>query len=309
MAVTPFQTLILNSIRMGPATGTGYHELICKVCNDHRKRAGFSFQPDGSIKYNCFRGKCDASCGYTPGTPINYKFKRVMDAYGVVIPAQMAAQMSIAAMNATSESYDIQLYKPHVYKNMNLPVTFLNYNPVVHKRAAAYLADREIHDLDYYVSNDSDAWLHVPLRLYDSLIGYQSIKLTEKFYLKSTINTDMIYLPDGEIPEEPVIVEGIMDAKSIPDGIAVLQPTVSPRQAYVLRKRRPILLPDRKGSRFMGVAERYGWPIIIPSWEEKDTNKAVLKYGRIRLAEMMKACIVDDIQSAKLKYEVWTKLK
>jgi len=306
--MTKFQTLILNSIPMDPATGSGYHNVVCKVCADHKKRAGFAFHPDGSIIYNCFRGKCTASCAYVPNNPISYKFKKVLSSFGVVIPAAMLVQMQSHTSSVSPPAYDKQLYKQHVYSNMNLPVTFLNYNPAVHKRAAQYLADREIHDLDYYVSNDSDAWLHVPLRYYSDLIGYQSIKLTDKFYLKSTNNTDMIYFPDGKVPDQPVIVEGIMDAKSIPDGIAVLQPTVSPRQAYTLRKKNPILLPDREGSRFLGVAERYGWPIIIPPWKEKDTNKAILKYGRIMVAEMMKESIVDNIETAKLKYDIWTKL-
>lgn len=302
--MSELQDLILKSVKLGIKTGTGFREIVCKVCKDHRKRAGFMFKEDGTIVYNCFRGKCDASCVFTPGEPMSGKFKHLLYVYGVKLPPEMALELSVTKPAAPAKVLNPVIYEEHHYRTTELPAYFMRYDPKAHWLAREYLAERFIEDMDFYVNTEQD-FLYVPLRFYDRLIGYQAIKLGQKFYQRSTENTDLLYFPNGEVPAEPILVEGIIDAKSIPFGVATLQPTVSKKQAYILRNTNPILLPDKEGSRFMQVAKTYGWRVIIPTYKEKDTNKALAKYGRLVLAEILRDNVISNYDTAKMKYELW----
>lgn len=301
--MTELQDLIKTAIRATFISGTGYYPLVCKVCNDHKKRAGFKFNNDGSIRYKCFRGKCSASCGYTPGEDLTNKFKNVLSAYAVELPMKLRAELTLSKPQKVT--YDKALYTPHRYQAISLPAEFLAYDPDKHTAARRYLEQRSISSTDFYVGNTKE-WLHAPLRYGKKLVGYQSICLTRKTYLRSTENTDMIWVPGGIVPERPVICEGIIDAMSVPDGIAVLQSDISPKQAYILRNKTPVLLPDRKGSRFLDAAARYAWPVIIPSYKEKDANKAYAKYGLLVLAEILRDNTHTDMEKIRMKYRLWT---
>ena len=91
------------------------------------------------------------------------------------------------------------------------------------------------------------------------------------------------------------------------NGIAVLQSTVSKKQAYFFRNKKPILLPDRKGSNFLEIAKKYNWNICIPNWNEKDANEVIQKYGKLVLAQKIKDGVQDSIHKAELLYKLWTR--
>jgi len=294
---------IKNTVDFKGEAGTGFNTCKCMVCGDTKIRAGFAFDND-SIVYNCFRGKCPVGAAvYEKGGYMSRKFRQVMDAFGITIPTKAL----IKNRNLKKEILDTSLFETHKYHPVELPKELKPYDPDRDNKFFLYLQDRGIHDTDYYVYDHGKFYnkLVVPFRFRDYIIGWQTIDIKSIYSPYKYGNDNMLYLPDGVIPKEPLIVEGVFDAKSIPNGIATLQSNISKKQAYHLRNSRPIFVPDRKGSRYLEDAKRYGWRISIPEWKEKDPNAALQKYGKLVVAQMIYDGIMDSYVKAQMKYELW----
>jgi len=300
--MTSLEDYIKDSLPEGTKqAATGFWTVKCPVCGDYQKRGGFKFEKD-KIIYNCFRGKCTARTAYTYGTVMTSKFKKILKAFDIDIPLEYLTQKS-----KIQEALQPELYEKHFYKDISLNSDFIKLDIFRHKIFVDYLHQRGIHDTDYYIGS-SGQWtnkLIVPFRLYDSLIGWQGIDIRRGIYLKSSGNTDLLYFSTNTIPKEPLIVEGVFDAKSIPDGVATLQSTISKKQAYLLRNSSPILIPDRKDSNYLHAAKLYGWRMSIPDWKEKDANAAIQKYGRLVVAKMIHDGICHNYNEAEVKYKMW----
>ena len=305
MQKTSLEELIKTSVPFTRVNSSGWSEVICPCCNDYKPRGGFYFD-DEVIIYNCFRGKCPIkSIVYTHGEPMSYKFRSVLDAFGIVPPLELLANRK---QKKIVEIIDNNLFEEHHYNECKLPVECRRLDLSKDIRYKRYLEIREIDPFDeYYVA---DKGIHknniiIPFYFYKKLIGYQSLDINSGNYYKSEGNSDLIYFPNGKVPETPIIVEGVLDAKTIPNGIAVLQSTVSKKQAYFFRNKKPILLPDRKGSRFLDVAKKYNWKLCIPNWKEKDPNEFVKKYGRLVLAQKIREGIQDSLNKSELLLRLW----
>jgi len=300
---------IKSSVIFHSIASTGFHTLKCPVCNDRKVRAGFKFETD-KIVYSCFRGKCDASGEFVYGKYMSKKFKYLMDALGVDIPIQERINKKDLVVK---EPLDQQKYEKHSYKTIELP-DVVPYDPDKHWWFADMLENRCVDfNRKLYVGTDQE-WNHkliVPFYHFKKLIGWQGVSYYsdtgDTRYLTSSGNTDILFINNehGYIPKRPIIVEGIMDASVFPDGIATLGNTVSKKQAYMLRNSSPILIPDRKDSRFLEVAKRTGWDISIPSWKVKDVNEAVQEYGKLITAKMIHDGITTNITKAEVKYNLW----
>lgn len=291
-------------------SSSGYYQLKCPVCNDHTKRAGFKFESDKVI-YNCFRGKCDASTEHEYGQPMYKKFRHLMDVFGVEIPLELRLNKH---KPKSIEKLNKDLYEKHSYDDLEFPEDFINYSPEFHYWFDDFLKDRHVDfKRDLYVGKEGD-WrnkLIIPFYHQHKLIGWQGVSVYDgkTFYMTSSDNTDLMFINNkqGYIVDEPLIVEGVMDAAVIPDAIATLGNKVSKKQAYFLRNSNPILIPDRKGSDFLRVAKMYGWRISIPEWKVKDVNAAVQKYGKFVTMKMIHDGIQDNIKKAEVKYRLWKK--
>jgi len=276
------------------------------VCNDRVKRAGFKFESD-KIIYSCFRGKCDASTEYEYGQPLYNKFREVLDAIGVDIPFDLRMHRQ---KHKPVEKLNEELYEKHTYDSIELPSDHVRYQPDTHYYFREFLESRKVEfNQQLYVSNNK---LLIPFYYRTELIGYQTISVNQNnktFYQTSSGNTDLMFINSkgGYINSNPVIVEGIMDAASIPDSIAILGISVSRKQAYLLRNSTPLLLPDRKGSNFIKVAKRYGWDISIPDWKVKDVNEAIQKYGKFITMKMIHDGIQDNIKKSEVRFRLWAK--
>ena len=290
-------------------SSSGYNQLVCPMCNDHKKRAGFAFHPD-RIVYSCFRGKCDASTEYVYGEAMYKKFRGLMDVFGVDIPIELRLNRQKAK---PIEKLNEELYEKHTYDDIELPNDFVKYHPDYHYWFDAFLKKRHADfNRELYVGKE-DTWnnkLIIPFYQQGKLIGWQGISVFENgktFYQTSSGNTDLMFINNssGYIVKNPVIVEGIMDAVTIPDAIAILGNSVSKKQAYLLRNCDPILLPDRKGSNFISVSKRYGWKISIPEWNVKDSNAAAQKYGKFVMMKMVHDGIQSNTLKAEVRYNLW----
>lgn len=301
--MTELEDNINNTVEFVGEAGTGFKTCKCLVCNDTKVRAGFSFD-DNSIVYNCFRGKCPVgSAVYKNGDYMSKKFRDVMDAFGITIPTKSL----IRNKTIKREILDDNLFEKHKYEPVVLPKELKPYDPNRDRKFLLYLQNRGIDDTDYYVHDHGKFYnkLVVPFRFKNFIIGWQTIDITGKYNPYKYGNDNMLFFPDGKIPQEPLIVEGVFDAKSIPNGIGTLQSTISKKQAYLIRNTKPIFVPDRKGSRYLEDAKRYGWRISIPDWKEKDPNAALEKYGKLVVAQMIYDGIMNSYAKAQMKYELW----
>lgn len=305
--MNPIEDIIKQEIQFNSIASTGFHTVKCPCCNDTKVRAGFVFNDD-SVAYSCFRGKCPiGSTKYVYGEYLPRKFKEVLNAFNIKIPPEiLLSNKKFEVKDLLNES----LFTEHFYKTVELPETFKKYNPEVHTFYKTKLAERHIFDDDYYVGTQGE-WknkLIVPFRFRGKLIGWQGVSFfrDKTVYLKSSGNTDMLYFPDnGKLPSRPILVEGIFDAKSIPNGVATLESGITKKQAYILRNSKPVLLPDRKDSRYVNVAKKYGWDISIPEWKEKDINDALQKYGKFVVAKMMYDGMAKNSFDAEARYKLW----
>ena len=105
-----------------------------------------------------------------------------------------------------------------------------------------------------------------------------------------------------------IVVEGIFDALSI-NGCGLMHNTISEDQAMLLAQlnRKIIVVPDRDkpGLEICERALELGYSISMPAWhpEVKDTNDAVIRYGR--LATVMS--ILQAATMSKIKIEMQRK--
>lgn len=302
--MSDLETLIKSALPHTSQSAGGWNQLKCPVCNDYKIRAGFKFEGD-KISYNCFRGKCEiGKISYTMGEYIPQKFRTLMKALNVQIPPELFLN---ANKKTITETLNADLYEQHWYKEVELLPSFHKYNPERDVPYRRYLEDRRMFDDDYYIGTRGE-WknkLIIPFRHNGKLIGWQGVDIVTGYYLKSSDNSDLIYLPKGVIPSEPLVVEGVFDAKSIPNGIAILQSTISKKQAFLLKDKKPVLLPDRKGSRFLTDIKQYGWTMCVPTWNHKDANAAVKDYGRLIVAKMIHDGMTKNHTEAEVKFKMW----
>ena len=298
---------ILSAIGNCDVSASGYHQLKCPMCNSDQIKAGFKFESD-KIIYSCFKGKCDASSEYTYGEPLYKKFRELLNELDVDIPLSLRMD---SRKPKPIEILNEELYEKHTYVHTDLPSDSRSYNPERHYWFADFLASRKVefkHQL--YISEGK---LVIPFFHRGNQIGYQEVSINQNtgktFYKTSSGNTDLMFIntKDGYISKRPIIVEGIMDAISIPDGVAILGNSVSKKQAYLLRHSTPLLIPDRKGSNFINVAKRYGWDISIPDWKVKDVNEAVIKYGKFVTCKIIHDSIQTNIKTAEVRFRAWQK--
>ena len=260
------------------------------------------------IIYNCFKGKCTASTEYVYGEHVSKNFKELMETIGVQIPLNA----KFSNKKAKVQSLDLSKYEEHSYKTLTLPEDTVAYNPDKHWWFRELLEERCIEfDRPLRVGTDGE-WNHkllVPCYYEGRLIGWQGVShyKGKTFYLTSSGNSDIMYINNrwGNIPESPIVVEGLMDAGVLPDAVAIFGNRVSKKQAYMLRNSNPILLPDRKDSKFIEDAKRYGWRIAIPEWKMKDANAAIQVYGKFTVAKMIHDGIQDNHLKAEVRYNLW----
>jgi len=301
---------IKSSVTFKKIATNGSHSLNCPACGDTKGKGAFFFGHD-HIGYSCFRGKCPLSkTRWSFGAPMSRKLRDLLNQLGVEIPIRILTSKKGAGMK---ELFDEHLYEKPKFEKVTIPKEFIKYDPKIHSEYRRYLEDRCLDDTDYYIGrtvndDDDDGWmwdkmLVVPLYYNGQLIGFQGRRIDKKMFKTST--SDLIYLPDGKVPDSPIVVESIYDAKSIPNGVAVLHSTVSKKQAYLLKNKKPILLPDRSGSNFMKVAKSYKWRMSIPNWDQKDANEVLADYGLFVMCRLIHEGICTNPFEAEVKYKMW----
>lgn len=289
----------------GEITGTGFHAMHCPMCGSKEKKAGFKFEPN-SIIYNCFRGKCDATTVYTMGEFVPRKFKALMEVLGVEIPVSL----SLAGRKRNklfTEKLDESLYKKNTYKDFQLPDGLI---PIEEESSGFFqgvIERRKVitRNLWYQTEGMYRGSLAIPIRYYDKVIGIEYYTRGGN-YITISNNEHVIFCKETQMPKKILLVEGMFDALCFPNTVATKRSNLSPEQAYHLRDREIIVLPDRKGSKLYQTAKDYGFKVCIPMWEEKDLNAFVMKYGMMIAARQIHENVMEVGRKSDLLYKQWT---
>lgn len=292
---------------------SGFYYLKCPICQ--KGDAGFYFDQE-SIVFNCFRAKCGFKTVYNKESHVPRKFRQLMEEGGIEIPPSLL--FASKQEKKIEEEINHRLYKPTTYEHVGVPEYFQKVTKKQHGFIIDYLASRNIdfdeisHEL--YTSHQGK-WLNriiFPMYFQNKIIGFQGKKIKnntpgQKYETESfKINKSLFYAPLGYIPKKVFLVEGVFDALSIPNSIAILSNSVSKGLAYHLRNHEVIIIPDKENTNAIRDMERYHYHISIPFFKKaKDLNEAIQIYGRIATTKMVVDNITDTSYHARVKMNLW----
>lgn len=297
---------IQSSMSLGRQESTGWYSCVCPVCKNDRKTGGFLFEDD-KIIYKCFRASCDSDCGITEGEYVSRKFRSLMETVGVQVPIKLLT----AGTGKIAEVFkDTELFVKHEPDRIKMREGLCLLSKSKHDNAELwreYFESRFVDISNIYMieSGKYHGNTIIAMKQNGGLVGYTIV--TPDGYIKDYQgNSNLLYLPDGRVYDTMFVVEGVLDAKSIPSGCAVGSDRITPEQAYHLRNcNRVIMIPDRSGNRFIKQFHSYGWEISIPKWNVKDVNEAVVKLGLIETVKRILDGSTDSLSEAQIKYELW----
>jgi hypothetical protein len=235
-----------------------------------------------------------------------------MESIGIDIPIEL--KMVKSSFQKQMESLDDNLYKKHSYQDIQLDEHFDLLTETSHPNRFFYEEYFESRHTSYddviiFTTGQFRGLAAIPMMFYDKLIGVQVITLEGKYVKLFYDNTDVLYIPEGKIQDPVIAVEGALDAKCFPNTIATLGSHITSKQAYFLRGKHVIMVPDKKGNKFIDQFYKYGWSISLPEWGNdcKDLNDAVCRYGVISVAEMIRESEVKDRLRGAIMYRDWTR--
>lgn len=303
---------IIVRANLGSTEATGFHAVHCPICNKtDRRTGGFKFEDD-KIGYHCFRGSCDASTVYELGKPIPKKFKRLMESIGTTIPTEL--RMIKSSFHKALENLNEDLYKKHYYKDIEPLENFVTFDNGLDRYQdfwKSYYESRHVGYDDVLICNKGkySGCSAIQMNFYDKTIGYQIVTPKGDYIKHYGGNTNLLYIPENKLSNTVLVVEGTLDAKCFPNTVATMQSKISPEQAYHLRGKNVIMIPDMdKNNQFINQFSQYGWKISLPDWNGlKDLNEAVSKYGTIVVAEMIMESLTTDKNKAMMLYKMRTK--
>ena len=293
---------------------SGFYYLKCPICD--KGDSGFYFDNENII-FNCFRAKCRYSAVMKKGEYVPKKFRQLIETSGLEIPPDLL--FSSNQQKKIEEEINKKLFKPVSYDHVGIPEHFEKVTKNKHKFIIKYLENRYIdfdelpHEL--YTTNKPDKWFRriiFPMYFHNKIIGFQGKKIDErtsgnKYETESfKINKALFYAPLGYIPKKVFLVEGIFDALSIPNGLALLSSNVSKGLAYLLRNHEVVIIPDRGNIKnTLKDIRKYEYRASIPDIDCKDMNEAIQKYGRIVTTKKVMDGIESDPYKIEVKLNLW----
>ena len=285
---------------------------------DRRSRGGIKFDGDVNWSYHCFN--CHFKCGFTLGKTLSQNLRKLLSWFG--IDEQQINKWSFESLQHKDL---IELYvKKRKSLKINFAETQLPEDAIVidetdpkHLQFVEYLNSRgfSVTDYPFMITPNEEGRnsnrIIIPYTFENKIVGHISRYLDNRIpkYIKEQ-QTGFIFGYDFQKPDYEVciVVEGVLDALSI-NGCALTHDTISDEQAELLRRlnRRIIVVPDldKSGIAIIDRAAELGFEIAIPNWgtEIKDTNDAVLKYGKV--ATLLS--ILQQATSSKIKIEMQRK--
>jgi hypothetical protein len=295
---------------------------FCAVCCHHRghkpdrrMRGGIKFDGETNWSYHCFN--CNFKCGFTLGKTFTKNLKQFL--FWIGIDESQINKWSFESLQYKDlvELYTTKRKKLKVkFKETTLPEdsVLVDENNIEHKKYVDYIKSRgfNVSDYPFMITPNEEGRnsnrIIIPYTFENKIVGHISRYLDNRIpkYIKEQ-QTGYIFGYDFQKPEYEVciVVEGVLDALSI-NGCALTHDTISDEQAELLRRlnRRIIVVPDldKSGLAIIDRALELGFEVSIPNWSDeiKDTNDAVLKYGKV--ATLLS--ILQNATNSKIKIEL-----
>lgn len=312
MDVVSLEQVIRQYVGLSNPTGTGWNQILCRVCNDSGRkgmRAGFKFD-SGKTAYHCFN--CGHAAVFDPETQrtISEKMVTVLNAYGIPEDAWRPVELAVLQNRDKGVRTDRNESAPIQIEPMEVPLPSHFYsladaspNDKWAIIARDYLENERGVDPNqhtFFLAENTgdpklDRWFKrviIPVYKDNKLIFYFGRDLTgkaQKKYLSPSYSKEKVIAGFDEVfrqtEENLYIVEGWFDAVSI-GGVALLGNEISEPQAIWLNRsrRKKVYIPDRLGDGWVAAEDalRRGWSIATPAIGGcKDINEAVSKYGKL----------------------------
>jgi hypothetical protein len=311
-AFTDLQSEIMSSCGLNSQEATGFYALYCPMCKkENKKTGGFKFESD-KIVYNCFRGSCDASTVYECGEYIPRRFKDLLKEIDVKIPLQLRGKKTDLQKTVAKE-LNREIFEPNTYKDQKIPDGWIPFEESSHRskdRWEDHFLERACTTEDVFII-ETGAYrgkCAIGMYYFDKLIGFQIVtgNSAGTKYVNESINDDLLYIPERKPSSPTIIVEGLLDAKCFPNTTGTLNSRLTPRQAYHIKDREFWFLPDRKSNHFLEQMKLYpNSKLVVPKWDVKDLNEAVIEYGIMETAERIRNGLCSTYNEAKVHYELW----
>jgi len=327
------------------ATGTGWHPVLCKICNDkgHKgARAGFKFEQN-KVTYHCFN--CGHAAGFNPDEVDQTKplmstnMIQVMRDFSIPDDEWNKVQMQALATRDNgglvlnkNKNTTIAKIEPEVleYPENFYPLKDADINLDKWALVARhYLKDDRHIDPNSYpfmIAHKSkkdirlNKWVGriiIPIFKDNKLVYYQGRDLTgkklKKYESPAVSKDNVIYGFDKLFKDydQPLyIVEGWFDAEVI-GGIALMGNTISSSKIAWINKstREKVYIPDQFGDGIVGAmtAIKQGWSVSTPEISDcKDMNDAVGRFGKMYVMKTLAENTSSGL-SAELNAKMWCK--
>jgi hypothetical protein len=276
-----------------PSGWTKFNAVCCSHngnTNDTRQRGGIIKNGDG-VSYHCFN--CGFKASYQSGRHLTRKMKQLLGWMGA--PDDAVNKIALEALKIEEDEKVLEAISLPKFEDTPLPADSIRLTEatVCEETAAAfkYIYSRgfTVDTYPFHWSPEMPDRLIIPFMFEGRTVGYTGRKLSDgkPKYLSEQTPGYVFNLDNQKHNRRYVIVvEGPMDALSI-DAVAILGAEIMDKQAMLINRldKRIIVVPDRdrEGQRTVERAIELGWGVSFPDWSHdiKDTNDAVLRYGKL----------------------------
>lgn len=283
---------------------SGWHSIMCPMCGGGtgKRITGGFLLTDDAIVYSCFRGKCDAATGMELGNFVPNKFKDLMERIG--IPVGMKIRTAKRRVKTIEDDLDSTIYKKHHYKSIDIPSYWIPIDTISKPHLTDPMIDRccRLDDVYYIDNGEYEGLLGLRHKWYNRTVG-MTVFGNYPFQIEGSDH--MMYTMNGKVGDTVLLVEGQIDAMSMPNAVSCHGYSISPEQAYLLKDKKVICIPEQS-NKFIDQFEDYGWSMCIPPWDSDDLNAAVVKYGILVVAQMIRDSVVDNPLKARVEYKLWS---
>lgn len=299
---------------------TSFNGICCSHLGhkpDRRMRGGIKFDGQSNWSYHCFN--CNFKCNFTLGRSITQKARQLLKWCGVdEIDIQRWSLESLQHKDLLDFTNKPKQKIKVKFKDHELPEgQLLSKDNPEHKIYVDYVHNRGISTDEYpflitpHEQGRMANRVIIPYTYKNKIVGHTSRFLDGRIpkYLNEQ-QPGYVFNIDAQKEDWTVciVTEGIFDALAI-DGVAVMHDEISNEQAQLLStlNKTIIVVPDRDktGLKMCDRALELGYQVSLPNWDNdvKDTNDAVVKYGKLQTL----LSILQSATNSKIKIELQRK--
>lgn len=269
--------------------------------------------PLGGFSYHCFN--CHFAARWEPGSYFTKKNVDLFQYLGIDDNTIMKCKLSCLGLDHVEgiQSKNTKIYD--LPKESKTIVSLLeeDYQRTSFMQVVNYIMDRNPDYFNWetlYWSKEHPNGFIIPVTMNGKIVGYNVRFIKGKQKYISQVNKSVFYNHDLLYGERKfcIVMEGIFDAMSL-SGLGILSNAMTDEQIHHLQgsDKDIIIYPDRDdaGKMLMDIALDNNWKVTFPTWDCKDADEAVRKYGQIPSLQHVISNVYDTpfkIRMAAKKY-------